>query len=575
MIDVKTVVRKSLAATLKFLSTCFVHLLLLFFLSLPVVAQSMPEVPEPLQGVVWREPTDPAIAAEDLVRMREMGVQAIRTPPVEARRLLTLADTLGLTVLQDLPLSNLPAYRLRDTLRYALRTLAPLVRRAHSHPSSVHFGLATNSDTSDSLACAFFEQAAAYVRRQGPPHSRVYYVTRIIEEDRCGRVVDFVLLDALGSKDPLAILRRWRQAHPNVPVGLAAVGTWVSSEETRGLGVPGSPEEQARYLERHLRRLLLDEEGVPLGVFVYQWRDEYSSLPSPAFDLRNPYLEAFGLFNTQGEARPAASVVAGIYGQRQMVFAFPAGEVRPHGPSVSTMTGWTIILLLGVIYFASPRFRQMVPRYFGARGFYREAIREGRDVLLVAAALPLAVFSLSVGVIWMVVIEAVRSSPTFVLLHGWLPVSLGEVLVTLLAQPWMLLVVLSCIYASSVTIWSASLAFAARNRYPLSPAQAIMLTTWPRWPLMVAMIAAMVVATMPAEQAFRPALYLVLAWLAITLFATVRALVDYRAITRVPPTRALAMAFFNPFVLLLIALLVVASQSRPEIAYLWHTIVRG
>ena len=42
---------------------------------------------------------------------------------------------------------------------------------------------------------------------------------------------------------------------------------------------------------------------------------------------------------------------------------------------------WLMVGLLGWVMRREPRVRQMATRYFTARGFYRESIREGRDAL--------------------------------------------------------------------------------------------------------------------------------------------------------------------------------------------------
>lgn len=528
----------------------------------------------PVGGVVWQQPDLPHHARIDLLRMGESGIQAVRTGPVHTSDLLELADTLGLQLFQELPVQRLPARRLRDTLAFSQRMLNQVLRASAGHPSARTFGLAWASDTSDSTACAYFASLAELVRRTVGSSARVYYVTPFIENDVCSHTVDFVLIDALLRQDPSSLLRRWHAAHPDVPAGIASIGQYVRSDERHGLRVEGSPESQARYLERTLRRIY--QEGHPAtAVFVYRWRDLQPLVPSPAFDLENPYRHAFGLLSANGNARPSLNVVAGVFGRGQDVFAFPAGRDAPDGYPLTTLAGWLVFIVLGVAFASSPRLRPMVPRYFTAHGFYREAVREGRDVLLTASIVLLVALALAVAVIWFVVLDALRTSPDFLLLFRMLPIGLQEFLVTILSRPILFLLLVGSVYGVSLTVWSAMLAFASRRRYPLAPAQALMLAIWPRWTVLVLLLGAMVLATLPETWTFMGASILLAAWVGVTLLATGRTLYDYASVTRVPGLQLVAGALLNPLVLMLFALLILAIRWGPESAFLWHALLRS
>lgn len=530
----------------------------------------------PVAGVVWQQPPNLPAAAADLTRMRSMGVQAVRTSPVLSDELLTLADTLGLALYQDLPIIQLPAQRLRDTLDYAVQLVSQMGEVAGRHSSASAIGLARRSDTSDSTACAYFSTLAEQVRRISGGRVQVYYVSRFIESDQCGETVDFVLLDALHAPDPLQLVRRWQAAHPDIPVGIASIGSYVNDDQNEGLNVEGSPQYQARLLETWLREIFVDRSDTPpVAAFVYRWRDIQPGRPSPAFDLENPYRHAFGLFRVDGQARPAADVVSGIFSGRQNVFAFTSGPPPEADHPLSTLAGWIVLAVLGIAFASSPRLRPMVPRYFSAHGFYREAVREGRDVLLTASIVLLVCLSLAVAIIWLSVFEVWRTTPQFLLLFDMLPRGTAEFIVTILGRPILLLMLVGSIYGVGLTIWGAILAFLSRKRYPLSPAQALMLAIWPRWSVLVLMLAAMVVATLPDEYAFIPAAVLLGVWILVTLWAMARTLYDYATVTRVSGGR-LALGFvLNPLILIVLALFVLALRYMPETMFLWHAITRA
>ena len=107
--------------------SCF--LLLVLLTTLPVAAQ------RPVPGVVWEVP-DEAQAVRDLLWMRQIGVQAVRTGVVESERLLGVADSLGLQLYQDLPVSSLSAAALQDSLTGAVQLLNRIVAKSRAHPSA-------------------------------------------------------------------------------------------------------------------------------------------------------------------------------------------------------------------------------------------------------------------------------------------------------------------------------------------------------------------------------------------------------------------------------------------------------
>ena len=135
---------------------CLIWAVLLTGIVHPGAAQT-----QTYRGVVWDPPADPVQAEATMRQMHAMGVNAIRMPLLRDERLLTLADTLGLHLFQELPLDYLSAEALRDTLGYATRLLELVLNDARAHPSVRHIGLARHSDTSDSTACWLLDDGFA------------------------------------------------------------------------------------------------------------------------------------------------------------------------------------------------------------------------------------------------------------------------------------------------------------------------------------------------------------------------------------------------------------------------------
>lgn len=546
---------------------------LLWFLLIALLLPIVPARAQPVPGVVWKVPDDLALAADDLEAMREAGFRAVRTGLITDEALLRLADTLGLQLYQELPIAYLPAAALADSLEAAGRLLEQALVRARRHASARHFGLARYVDTSNPAACAYFEQLAALVRAQGPPGSRTFYVTPLVEQDRCAAQVDLVLLNTLDMDDPAARVAAWRAAHPEGPAaGIAALGTWVRADSLRGLRVPHSPEAQARYLEERLPALLADSSLAAL--FLYRWREVGSGPPSPLRRLENPNRQGYGLRGPGNTPRPAFAVAAGILTGTQTVFAFPQGEAVQEGWSWRVLFGWLVVLMLGALYAGSPRFRVMVQRFFTARGFYREAVREGRDVLLGVSSVLLLALALSVGILTSLLLELLRGEEAFGLLYRWLPERVQELLATLLNDPALLVALIACVYALGLVLWTLVLLAAARRRYPLAPGQALMLVVWPRWPLLLLMVVALVLGTLPEAWVGPAALGLGLAALLVTVLAVLRTLVDYASVARVPAYQALLVGLGNPLVLLAVVAVFGSLEYGPEVQFLWHLATR-
>lgn len=532
---------------------------------------------DPLRGVVWDAPAYLPRAEEDLRRMRQAGVEAIRTSVIRDRDLLSFIDTLGLSLFVDLPISRVPGTRLNDTLGYAIAVLDSVLGLARSHPSIRRIGLARYIDSSDSTSCTYLRDLAERVRDHGEAGMQVYYLTRFIKSDRCADTVNFVLADVTDLSDPVAPLRSWRWAAGDrpIPLGVGSVGKRVRSDTLSGLRVPWSPEAQGRYFEQYLPILLSDTLAVaPPAVFVFRWRDVQVNRLATLIDLEDPYVQQYGLLTRENIERPAAEVVEGIYTGRQETFAFRVGRARSDSAPLTTFFGWAVIVLLATFYALSPRFRHMAPRYFSARFFYRDAVREGRDVLFGASTVLLITLGAAFGLTLTVVLDVLRETEPFLVAVGWLPKTFQDVAVTLLEDSWVLIVLAGCIYAVGIILWTFVLSLLSKRAYLISTGQALMLVVWPRWPLFLVMMASMVLAY-STDASTSAVLALAASWLVVSVVAAVRTVVDYVLVTRVPVPFALLALALNSGVVGTILMLIAVLPYRPEMRYLWHLASRS
>ncbi|WP_243664228.1 hypothetical protein [Rhodothermus marinus] len=190
-------------------------------------------------GLVWRLPDDTVQVLQQWQHIRQTGTEALRletdsVPPW----LLAAADSLGLALFVELPITEEPARQLRRRLPEAREMLRRLLEQAAGHPSVRAVGLARLADTVDPEACPYFESLRDEVRR-ARPDLHVYYETRFIE--------------AIGAGRPW-ILCCWTRAMPPIPCSCSDAGS------------------------RRIRRCLSDSGGWYLGPGRYAPRPARAAL---------------------------------------------------------------------------------------------------------------------------------------------------------------------------------------------------------------------------------------------------------------------------------------------------------
>lgn len=496
--------------------------------------------------------------------MHKSGVTAVRLrslPPADT--VFGHADTLGLRLFVDLPVASVAAAALDDSLRAARPLLATLQRLARQHPSLYAVGLARGADTSTPAACAPLRHWTQRVH-EAPPSLNTYYVTPFsAENDRCRDATDWVLLDTRGRSSPARRWTRWRDS--TAQVGLGALGTWVLPGTGPGLHVPHSPEQQARHLERTLTTLLDDEPVRTAPIFAYRWADRS---PSPLPSRR------YGLHTQDGRARPAASVLSGIYRGTQRVFAFPIGTSPSDTPIGALLLGWVLLALLGGLYAQNPFVRQTLYRYFGAHGFYRDAVREGREVGGVENGVLLCAIGGALGIVGALVADIAAPQPATGLVVEALPVSLQSLIARGLTHPPVAGLAVGGLGILLLAGWGTLLTLTARAEEPFSAAQGLVLVTWPCWPAMPIMIVALVAATHPPLSPELMSLSLLIGGALAISAVTFRILRDYWLVSGVSLPWALLLVVPSPLSLTLLGLGVLVYTYDLPVALLWHLVTR-
>lgn len=525
----------------------------------------------PLKGVVWQMPANRLQAENDLLLMQQRGIEAVRTGIVRDTIVLALADTLGLQLFQELPVTGLAANQLLDTLASVRRELEEALARAPRFSSTQHFGIARRSDTSTQRACDYVEELAARVR--AVPNARVYYTTVFVESDRCAAAVDFVLLETRDAKDPKATLQEWTLYHPDTPAGIGALGTWVDNRQ-EGLLQPHSVESQARYLETHLTALL-DRTSSAQAVFMHRWRD-VDELTIRG-ELPQLGVQHYGLFAANGLPRPASTVLEGIYNDTQRIFAFATGTAAPQPFPWHFLVGWLPLFLVGTCYAALWQFRGATLRYFVAHNYYQEAVRIGREINAGSGVLLLVVLAISAGVTGSLFLQTMQQTTALHYLVDSLPVTEQRMVRMLLARPLGLIFALASVYALGICLWGAFLSEAIRRRQPLEAAQVLILVLMTHWPCLLLLLASLTISSLSFAHAAPLMIVVAGLWILMDLWAAIRTLRDCVTIGFVRTPLVFLLVFARPLLLLFIAGLVVyalSDEAANTIDFAWRLATR-
>lgn len=519
-------------------------------------AQQGPEI-----GVEWVAPGDFVDAAGDLLEMAEVGFRAVRMPPVYDRGFYDLADSLGLTLYVELPLAALSARDLVQAAAQADSVLTLVLDAGRGFASAGPVGITRMSDTRSAGACPEIARLAGRIRSAG---RQAYYSSRFGPADACADAVDFVLLDVLGEPDPIAALGR--VLADRSMKGIAGLGVPVTVPGG-GWKVAGSPEAQARFMEEALATVMRSELD---RVFVHRWRDAERR----SADLPDPWGRAYGLYTRNSDPRPALQVVRGILLGIQDTFAFPPGE-QPDGQQPwFPLLGWMMLSLTALLYAGNPRFRSMIPRYFFAHGFFRNAVREAREVLPLTSTAILTVTGLSVGLIGSFVITSLRDTALALHMFRMLAAPSREAVTAIMGTPFVLVVLIGSLTLLSTSLWMGSWMAVTSRRARLLPSQALMLASWPRWQVLVLLPLAMTLESVGPVPEWS-VLLLGAAWVLTALWATVRTAWDLTLITHVPLPVAAFVWTLHPLVL---GSLIGAAWSLfhwDEVRFAWHLIVVG
>ncbi|MDA0377928.1 MAG: hypothetical protein O2899_00420, partial [Bacteroidetes bacterium] len=291
-------------------------------------------------------------------------------------------------------------------------------------------------------------------------------------------------------------------------------------------------------------------------------------------DVTDPWGRAYGLYTRSSDPRPALQVVRGILLDIQDTFAIDPGTPPDGHQPWFPLLGWMMLSLTALLYAGNPRFRSMIPRYFFAHGFFRNAVREAREVLPLTSTAILTVTGLSVGLIGSFVITSLQDTALALHMYRLLAAPPREAVTAIMGTPFVLVVLIGSLTLLSTSLWMGAWMAVTGRRARLLPSQALMLASWPRWQVLVLLPLAMTLDSVgPAPE--WAILILGAAWLLTALWATVRTAWDLTRITHVPIPVAAVVWALHPLVLGSVVCAAWGLFHFDEVRFAWHLLALG
>ena len=528
-----------------------------FLFLVPVKAQA-------IRGMIWDPPEQTAEAISEVYQMHAAGVEAVRLNFMVDEALFTVLDSLDMHVFMDLDLTYMTLDTMADTLEWAKTRLSSVLSIARRHRSIRHIGLLKEGHTSNADFCAYLEQLHAFTKSRAPAGTITYYGSRFEDREQCMNTVDRVLFLRDTLSDSLFLPLPMNNA------GIGAIGLRVD-DAVSGLVYPDSPEAQARKIERFLNESRQNPELAGYAYFISCWKDIVT--PNRVVSLRDksPFLHSCGIQMQNDAPRPAMDVVQGFFLEQREVFAFERGKKGTGNHYLFILAGWFVVGILVYTHATFPIFQSMLGRYFTAHGFYREAIRSGRERLMTPNNLVIIAFMVAFGISMTLLIMPLRSHPMAMALVNWLPLTTGLMLYSILSRPFVLFLLCAFGFIIYLLLWTVVLTLLSRKEgHSLLPGQVLVLVVWPNWSVLCIMTASLLLPTLVEGQQTLFALLVLAAGSVLAFIAIARTLRDYVVLSRSGLANKLAVGLLNPFILGWLVLVYIGIHYGDRVRYLWH-----
>ncbi|MCH7781491.1 hypothetical protein IID62_00325 [candidate division KSB1 bacterium] len=218
---------------------------------------------------------------EDLRLIKDLGLNIVRSGPYPNHPYFyELCDQLGIMVLEEIPVSQIPGHFIakQKNIDYSTAILQEMINRDRHHPSIIGWGLGSNLDVSSAGTALYLTNLAETAREID--NRLLYYSSEIVEKDICVDITDFKLTDFYSPDIEFLknLLTYIRNDLPDKPLFIGRIGSVVNP----GIGGegylnPNSLEHQAKYVS-DLYNLANEEEDIH-GIIFWSFADWEGDIP--------------------------------------------------------------------------------------------------------------------------------------------------------------------------------------------------------------------------------------------------------------------------------------------------------
>ena len=308
----------------------------------------------------------------DLRGMVDLGVNTVRIPGgTPGDFFLRCCDSLGLAVLVEIPLTNIPSAHLdnAEIKQKARNALAEMIQACRTHPCIAGWGLGSGYDPGDFRTQAFIRESSEIAHRMD--HRPVYAGIRGKNLAAKGLPVDLQIVDI----PPEEISRLSDGAWPTSGSYLLRLTSMLDS---RLPGERTAQQNQAYYLKMAIREA--ERKNLHAGILISPWKDWTGEVPHTYWGPR-PNSRHFraGLLDSDGQQRLAYQVVRAAFTKSEMPEILPA-ERPADDPAIFQIVSIALIILLLFYIRRDKRMSHYFQRVFVyPHGFYMDLI-ENRQI---------------------------------------------------------------------------------------------------------------------------------------------------------------------------------------------------
>jgi len=317
-----------------------------------------------LKGLLWQEEHASFASAmtyeameRDVAMMKTLGANLVRFQYPPHPYLLNLCDRYGLLVIEEVPLTAVPAdFLAKDYYQELASTyVKEMIGRDKNHSSVLAWGIGDGFETGTPGAWDFVKDSRSLIASLD--RRPVYYCTNRLN-DSCTANVDILALnyDGTDPKDLKEVLKQGRTT--DKPIIITRYGREVEPKNHNGYSDPLSMESQARTA-----MLLFDaiRDSRIAGGVLASFNDWRTDRPSLATHSKDPYLRAMGIVSGDREKRIAFDVVRAMF-NGEKVQALPIGTYSSSAPIIYVLAGLVVLIAFAFMYNGNRRFRDAVNR---------------------------------------------------------------------------------------------------------------------------------------------------------------------------------------------------------------------